>query len=348
MSVRSAPSAPLEHLEQLVALCPIAIANTDARHRIRYCNTAFEKLFGYRASEALGKKLELLVGLERDRGLAAAFHRARNGQHIHLTARAHRKDQRTVEVEFYRAGFWALFQDITERHEMEQQLRVSVEDAEAMLSRVTRAMIEAQESERIHIARELHDDVGQRLVLWQLVMDRLRRDLRDAPGDISARMDELRQQAKSISEDLQALSRELHSPALSLLSVDKALKRLCDEMSTRFGIQVEFTSRHVSISVQPETSLCLFRVLQETLTNVAKAGEARRVTVTLTATSGTIHLKIRDVGSAFEERIAGLGLLQMRERVAMVKGTLSIASPREGGTEIDVRVPLGKNADSRT
>jgi PAS domain S-box-containing protein len=352
MPVRSDRSAPLQYLEQLVALSPIAIANTDSRHRIRYCNPAFEKLFGYRASEALGRKLELVVGFERDRGVAAALRRAREGRRIHLRTRARRKDQSTLEVEFHGvpatpnemvSGLWALFQDVTERYNVEQQLRGSIKDAEAMLSKVTRTMIHAQESERLRIARELHDDVGQRLALWQLGMDRLKRELHAAPRDITARMDDLRKQATRISDDLQALSRELYSPVLSLLPIDQALNRLCEEMSTRFGIAVGFASRHVSVSVPAEVSLCLFRVLQEMLTNTASHSEPRRVSVTLTGAADTIHLAIRDFGWARTDEIKGdLLLVKMRERVAMVKGTFAIASPPDGGTEIDIRIPLSR------
>jgi PAS domain S-box-containing protein len=239
-----------------------------------------------------------------------------------------------------------------EQFEVEQQaFRIvmiadvtALRQAEATLSQVTQNVIEAQEWERLRIARDLHDDIGQRLAVWQFTMDRLLQDVRGGSSDVEARLHDLQAQARSISADLQSLSRELHSPTLSLISIDKSLKRLCQEMGARLDIRVDFTTSRVPASIPSDVSLCLFRVLQEALTNIVKHSGTRRAVVRLAGTGDTIEMTIRDFGQGLSAWSAvtnvGIGLLTMRERVAIVKGTFSISSPPDGGLEIDIRIPV--------
>jgi PAS domain S-box-containing protein len=349
MAGPSDPTASHRDFEHLVATCPIAIAGTDDCHRVGYCNAAFESLFHYRLSEALGRQLETLVGLTNNEEATRALGRVSDGESIQLTMQVCRKDRSPVDVEFHAVpraptgpfvGFWALFQDISGRRHLEHLLRV----LRRRFRKLTRNVIEAQEWERLRIARDLHDDIGQRMVSWQLAIDRVRRDLSPVTPQLDERIEELQKQARSISADLQALSHELHSPALTLLSIDKSLKRLCDDMSTRLGLHIDFNGWHVPRSIPPNVSLCLFRVLQEALTNVVKHSGTTRAVVRLIGTPDAIALKVRDFGSGVSPHglatTPGLGLTTMRERVAMVHGTLAIISPPGGGTEIEVRVPI--------
>src|ERR1041384_4993626 len=176
MARESAPSA-LREFEHVIAACPIAIASTDEIHRVRYCNAAFEDLFRYRLSEVLGRELEPLLGLT-DEDAVHAVSRLSDGETIQLRTKARRKDRITVNVEFCGVprtpngpfvGYWALFQDITAHREVEHVLQVMRE----RFRKLARNVIEAQEWERLRIARDLHDDIGQRLVIWQLGMDRI-------------------------------------------------------------------------------------------------------------------------------------------------------------------------------
>jgi PAS domain S-box-containing protein len=349
MAGPSDSSAALREFEYLVATCRIAIARTDDSHRIRFCNAAFEQLFRYRISEVLGRELESVVGFGDNDEVTRAVSRLSEGESIQLAARALRKDRTTVDVEFHAIprlpvgpfiGYWALFHDVTAHRHVEHVLQVLRD----RFRKLTHNVIEAQEWERLRIARDLHDDIGQRMVIWQLALDRIRRELATAAPQFSARLEELQKQARTLSADLQALSHELHSPSLSLLSIDKSLKRVCDDMSTRLGMQIDFKGWHVPRSIPADVSLCLFRVLQEALTNVVKHSGTTAAVVRLVGTPGAIELQVRDFGPGVPpERIAmtpGLGLMTMRERVAILRGTFSIESPPDGGTEIDVRLPL--------
>src|SRR5262245_4580038 len=127
MPVRSARSVTLEHIEQLIALCPIAIAHVDTSQRVCYCNPAFEGLFGYRQGEPLGRTLESLAAFEENTEVVTALGRLRT-KPLHLTVHAHRKDQSPIELEFDvipktgtgpSAGYWGIFQDVTARRSAE-------------------------------------------------------------------------------------------------------------------------------------------------------------------------------------------------------------------------------------
>jgi PAS domain S-box-containing protein len=242
--------ASFAHLQQLVALCPIAIANLDARHRVEYCNPAFEKLFRYRASETLGQELELLLGLEGEQDVTAAL-RGVHDAPVHLTTRARRSDETPLDLEVHLipkrrtapfAGCWGVFQDVT-----------ALRNAEATFSKLTQTMIQAQERQRSDMATALHDDVAQRLTVLQIGIERLKTDPPSARAAFKAQMEKLQTDAKGISASVRALSIDLDVPALELIAIDKALERLCDDVTTHRGVK---TSLHVhgtfSIGDTPE------------------------------------------------------------------------------------------------
>jgi signal transduction histidine kinase len=205
--------------------------------------------------------------------------------------------------------------------------------------RAERNIIEAQEQERSRIARELHDDINQRLAVLAVQLERLQGD----PSDIQSWARELRKDVIEISSDVQSLSHELHSSSLEYLGVVAGMKSWCKEFAGRQRIEVDFLG-DVTSAVSAEISLTLFRVLQEALHNVIKHSGAKRVEVRLREDSGEIHLTVGDLGRGFEidagTQRKGLGLTSMQERVRLVNGTISIDSKLMGGTTIHVRVPF--------
>jgi PAS domain S-box-containing protein len=205
--------------------------------------------------------------------------------------------------------------------------------------RAERKVIEAQEQERSRIARELHDDINQRLAVLAVQLERLQGD----PSDIQSRARELRKDVFEISSDVQSLSHELHSSSLEYLGVVAGMKSWCSEFAERQRIEVVFHGDVASV-VAAEIGLTLFRVLQEALHNVIKHSGAKRVDVRLREDSGEIHLTVGDSGCGFEigagTQRKGLGLTSMQERVRLVNGTISIDSKPMRGTTIHARVPF--------
>jgi len=170
--------------------------------------------------------------------------------------------------------------------------------------------------------------------------------------EVRSSLDELRLHLSETGSEIQAISHRLHSSKLEYLGLVPACKGLCKEIAEHNGITVELTSEDVPHDLPREVSLCLFRVLQESLTNAMKHSGSQRFEAHLRGISGEIELKVRDYGIGFDAVAAmvsrGLGLVSMRERVSLVKGVLLIASRSGGGTEITARVPIATKAVGQT
>jgi PAS domain S-box-containing protein len=211
--------------------------------------------------------------------------------------------------------------------------------AEEALSGMTRKLVQAQEQERARIARELHDDVNQRLALLAVELQQVG----DDPSLVRSRVPELRQQVTDISNDIQAVAHDLHSSNLEYLGVAAAMKSWCKEFAERQNMEIDF--RHDVRNILPrEAGVCLFRVLQEALHNAAKHSGVKRIKVELYEKSDEIHFIVSDTGRGFDVEAVkqghGLGLTSMQERVRLVNGTIGIESRPMRGTTIHVRVPI--------
>jgi len=217
--------------------------------------------------------------------------------------------------------------------------------AEEALSRVSRQLIEAQEQERMRLARELHDDINPRLTLVSMSLDRLKHGSAEFREEIAAASLQLAE----LVQDIQALSHRLHSAKLDLLGLTRAIAALCAELSNFHGVTIEVTADEVSEQLSPDVSLCLFRVLQEALQNATKHSGSRQIQVALRSGARDIELSVIDTGVGFDDRVArrrGLGLTSMSERLKLVGGELSIDSKPGGGTFVRARVPFDRARSS--
>ncbi len=216
--------------------------------------------------------------------------------------------------------------------------------AEAALASVSRRLIEAQEQERNRIARELHDDIGQRLALLTINLEQLHQEPSDS-SEVRHRIGELHKQASEITADIQTLSHELHSTKLEYLGPVATMRGLCQELGDQRKVKIEFKSQDLPSPLPADISLCLFRVLQEALRNSVKHSGAWLIDVKLWGEPDKIHLTISDSGVGFDVNEAklsrGLGLVSMEERLKLLQGTLSIESQPKHGTKIHASVPLG-------
>ena len=221
--------------------------------------------------------------------------------------------------------------------------------AEEALTSMNRKLVQAQEQERARIARELHDDLSQRLALFIIDLQQLRKRYLGLPVEISSRIEELEEQAMGMATDVQDLSHELHSSKLEYLGAIGSMKSWCNEFGERQGLQIEFKGHDSQMPLPPEVGLSLFRILQEALHNAAKHSGARRIEVQLREDPGEIHLIVSDLGKGFDVETAmrgrGLGLASMEERLRLVGGALSINSQPKGGTTIHARVPFHSISD---
>jgi PAS domain S-box-containing protein len=224
--------------------------------------------------------------------------------------------------------------------------------AEEALSTVNQRLIEAQEGERTRLARELHDDISQRLALLALKLQTLQESVPDSVGEIRDAIAGAMKDTEDLGTDIQALSHRLHSSKLEHLGLASAAGGFCKELSDRLRVEIGFHSESIPKDLPRDISLCLFRVLQEALQNAIKHSGSRDFQVSLTGESSAVELRVRDSGIGFDPedatRGSGLGLTSIRERLKLVNGKLFIDSQPQRGTTILARVPLSPKTKSAT
>ncbi|MEP7152405.1 MAG: sensor histidine kinase, partial [Nitrospira sp.] len=249
----------------------------------------------------------------------------------------------------------ALVEEIGERMETERSLRESETSLRASQQELQHSreefrslagqLLTAQEEERRRIARDLHDDVNQRLAM--LAMD-LRQIEKDEKSDLPAVMGMVRSisgRLTMVSDDVRRLAYRFHPSILDDLGLTKAVRRLVDDFSASTGLQAVYVHRDPVAPVPTDVATCVYRIAQECLTNVARHAQASEVEVELICDEGMITLSIRDNGIGFDLSRASqergrLGLLSMQERVRLVRGTLDVMAAQGCGTHVEVHVPL--------
>jgi signal transduction histidine kinase len=219
----------------------------------------------------------------------------------------------------------------------------SLRQAKERLRQLAAKLLQAQEEERRRLAREMHDDWTQRLAVLGIDAAKLERHL----GAKKAALPLLRamqEQLVSLTDDVHALSRQLHPSILDDLGLVEALRSECIGFARRERVAVDYRPAEVPANLSKDVALCIYRVAQESLRNIAKHAAAKGASVKLGVSGPELILRIRDEGAGFDPESVlahpGLGLSSMEERVQLVQGRLTIDSALGQGTTVEVRVPL--------
>jgi signal transduction histidine kinase len=216
--------------------------------------------------------------------------------------------------------------------------------AQQALEKVSGQLIEAQEQERSRIARDLHDDICQRLALLSMEIERVNLTSHGPYAATKQNLENIRDHCSELARDVQSLSHQLHSSKLDLLGVVSAIRGFCSEFAKQHQVNIDFTDTGVPKPLPKDISLCLFRVAQEALHNAVKYSGTNHFSVALFATAKEVQLIVRDAGAGFDVEEArknhGLGLVSMQERVHLVHGTFSVESRPGSGTRIVAIVPF--------
>lgn len=305
-------------------------------------NESFEQQLGWKRDEVIGRTPpDCDLWVDADQQAAFKSQVLANGSVRDLEVRIRRKDGeiRTLllSAEVIRVGgehcTLSVAADITERKQ-----------AEAVLSTFSRRLIEAHEEERTRIARELHDDINQRIALLAVNLATVKANISNSKERAKSGISEACEYVQEIGVGIQALSHRLHSSKLEYFGLEGATASFCKELSAQHNVYVDFHSENIPKSLPKETSLCLFRVLQEALQNAVKHSGAKHFEVLLKGTPNEIQLSVHDSGVGFDPEKAlfghGLGLTSMKERLKLVDGQLSIDSKLHEGTTIHAHVPL--------
>jgi PAS domain S-box-containing protein len=331
-----------------------AIYGTDLEGRCTFCNPACLHALGYKSVDQLiGKDMHDLIHHSRADGTpfpaqkCRIFRATRTGEGVHVDDEVlWQANGANFPAEYWCHPQWkgaevvgavVAFFDITQR-----------KLAQAALASVSGKLIEAQEQERSRIARELHDDIGQRLAVLSIELAFLQQSPPPL-SELSGSLAKLQKQTSEIAADVQTLSHGLHSSKLQYLGIAAALRGFCQEFSGQQNVEVDFEAHDLPIPLAPDISLCLFRVLQEALHNAAKHSGVRHFEVRSWATPNEVHLMVGDSGGGFDTAAVkagpGLGLISMEERLKLLKGTLSVESRLHCGTTIHARVPFRSDSN---
>jgi signal transduction histidine kinase len=231
--------------------------------------------------------------------------------------------------------------DVTETRQSERALR-----------ELSGRLITSQEEERRRIARELHDHIGQELALLCAHAQRVDSGVADEEHTARADAHELYRKIKDVAVDVSKLSHRLHSSELDFLGLAAAAERLCRDFAGQYRINMDHQINDIPLHLDHGRSLCFYRVLQESLQNVAKHSHATRVLVELYADDCDLTLRVVDNGIGFEASNmrfgSGLGLISMRERLNLVAGSFEINSGEGRGTIVTATVPIPVEACQTT
>jgi len=236
------------------------------------------------------------------------------------------------------------------RRRIEAALRLSEEKARTSYNEVrdlAGRLISAREGERTRIARDLHDDIGQRVASLSIGLSRIQRQIPGAANPARQSLSNLEQQSTQLSSDLRRLSHELHPGALEHLGLLEALRERCDDFTHESGVPVRLDVSEAWRDVSGTLALCLYRIAQEALRNVATHAKAHNVTISLQQLNGHVIMHVADDGCGFDPTAKagrqGLGLVSLNERVHMLGGALDVTAARGAGTRIAVTLPTGES-----
>ena len=212
---------------------------------------------------------------------------------------------------------------------------------EETIRRLVQRINRAREEEQRHLARELHDNLGQRLSLLSIRLASLGH-LRSSNDPASEELWAIGRELDDLISEVHDLSHRMHSSRLEHLGLEEALKELCKEISSRGRMEIAFRVKGALGIVSPPASLCFYRIAQEALNNVLRHSGASRAQVVLTGAGQRLAMQVIDDGIGFDTEAAsyGLGLTSIRERILSVNGAMSLMSSPGNGTSILIQAPV--------
>lgn len=218
-------------------------------------------------------------------------------------------------------------------------------ESRARIEDLAGRLIIAQEEERKYLARELHDDLNQQVAALAIGLSKLKRQLPEAGAGALSQVTKLQDRATELSDRIRRLSHHLHSSTLEHVGLTAALKAYCEEFTEREGIAISLRIQEGLEAIPPDAALCLYRVTQEALRNVAKHSGGKAAEVMLSGSRESLQLSVADQGQGFDRKQAesgrGLGLVSMEERVKLLRGSFEVKTQPGAGAELRAQIPIG-------
>lgn len=328
-----------------------AIITVDGGGEIVFWNHAAEKIFGYSAEEATGRGLTTIMPQRFIEAHKEGLRRVVSSDDFRMLGKTIemvglRKDKIEFPVELSlakwltREGVFVtgIVRDITDRKQAEQEIR-----------HLSHQLIRVSEEEKKRLARDLHDEFGQALTALYFSVEALDKSLPDQLQEHKRKCDELMQLVQMLGDNIRRVASELRPDMLDDLGLVPTMKWYIDDFGKRIGdLRIDFHATGMKKRPGPEIEIVIYRVLQETLNNIAKHARASRVNVVMAYSHPKLIFTIKDNGIGFGpdgttrpmQGNKGIGLLGIRERVESVSGHCEIRSNKGRGTMIRVELPL--------
>ncbi len=321
-----------------------------------YSSPQITNILGYMPGETVGRSFfDFLSDKDAKKELKALLH-AGGKKNISFEFSSQRKNGETVYLEmnakplFSRSGeligFRGINRDITVRRMLEAELRVSHQKLRALTAKLE----DVREEERTHISRELHDELGQVLTGLKIDLTWLAKRLPEEQRPLLDKANAMRGQIDSIIEYIRRIATQLRPKLLDDFGFVEAIEWLISDFRERTAIRCRFHSNLKHMSIDPKASTTIFRILQETLTNIMRHSGASSVSIDLKKTAAGLNIEVKDNGIGINENdmkaSRSLGILGMRERVSILNGTMKIEGAPGKGTKIKISIPLSELAVS--
>lgn len=330
-----ATEAKLAQLVNFPERNPDILVETDAGGQVTYLNLVAQARFPEIWQE--GFDHALLHGLPQIIQAMESNHQSYSAGEINLVDASFERQICYSRVPD-RARILIYLHDITHRKHAEQAIRG-----------LARQVVFAQEEERRRLSRELHDEAGQALTALKLSLELLRADLPLDPEVMKRNLGEAIALTESTKERLRCLAHGLRPPALDTLGLNRTLEAVCRDFSQRAQLSIQYSGNEVH-DLSDARSICLYRVLQEALTNAVKHAQASRVDVSLSCEAERVRLAVADDGRGLDPAAVlapqpqmGIGLLGMRERLELLDGWLEVESAPGEGLRVVANLPLQAN-----
>jgi PAS domain S-box-containing protein len=315
-------------------------------------NTAASQLSQYSREELATMTIYDLADAEELKTNPFQFEAMKNEQGARSERKLRRKDGTTIDIEinakFLSDGrFLAFMRNITERKKAEEEINNSYK----AIRKLTSHLQNAREEERIHIAREIHDELGQQLTVLKMDISWLSKKIKalDQPALVE-KTEEIVQMLNDTVNSVRRISSDLRPGLLDDLGLAAAIEWHLIEFGKRSGIKTDFITTESSVQIPQPLGTGLFRIYQESVTNIARHADATEVVVELFIDEATISMTITDNGKGFDVTSIGrkktLGVLGMQERTVMMGGKFRIRRNPDKGMKVEVNVPLLQDESS--
>ncbi|MBP9005999.1 MAG: PAS domain S-box protein [Candidatus Marinimicrobia bacterium] len=343
-----------KNFRELVNLLPQTIYEMDKNGKFRFTNQVGFETFGYNQQDIdTGVNFSQLFIPEEREKLNRNIQKIYNGSDLEgHEYTALRKDGTTFQALIYSSpifydnkpvGLRGVVIDITDRKKVEQDLK----DSRDQFRNLSAHLQSVREEERSYIAREIHDELGQALTALKMDLIWINKRLTTAQSEIAEKISTMFDLIDKTIHTIRRISTDLRPGLLDDLGLTAALEWYCEDFQNRTGINCNLHLRPAEIAIDQKRSIAIFRILQETLTNVARHAHASEVKVNLGIKDHTLEMKIVDNGIGItDEQVndpQNLGLVGLRERVYPWNGHITIKGRPQKGTTVLVFIPLDGN-----